>query len=367
MRVDGVRICPNCGTRNKAAWEYCVRCSESIADVPLGVPAETVVEERAEPEPSAASSWVVPVVAVVAVAAAWAALSVRRPPEQADVVPGLTFATLPPSPAAYSPPPRDPGRDAFEEGRRLLARGQAAEAAGRFAAAVDASPENPAYREAWGQALLASGATDEGLGQLETAARLAPADATYPRALARALSRAGRPGEAMAAYQDAVSADPGHAETARELAELYMRSNRMGDAVPLLRTAAERRPGDLAIAQQLGHALERTGDREGAARIYEGILARAPEAHLTRGLLAEVHISQGRFDEGIGLFQEGIARDADAALLYRGLASALERAGRAGEAAAAYREYARLAPGAADAGELAARAAALERKATPAS
>jgi predicted Zn-dependent protease len=117
------------------------------------------------------------------------------------------------------------------------------------------------------------------------------------------------------------------------------------------------------LKQELGHALQKSGDAEGAAQVYEGILADAPFANVTRGLLAETRIAQGRFDDAIAIFQAGLAREANAPLLHRGLASALERAGRDAEAAAEYREYARLAPGAADAQELAARAAALDRRA----
>jgi predicted Zn-dependent protease len=160
-----------------------------------------------------------------------------------------------------------------------------------------------------------------------------------------------------------VAIGPTNVETIRELATLYMQANRFQDAATILRRAASHRPDDLAVQQELGHALQRNGDPDGAAQVYEGILAAAPQAIVTRGLLAEVRIAQGRFDEAIGLFQAGLARDANVPLLHRGLASALERAGRDTEAAAEYREYARLAPGAADAQELAARAAALEARA----
>ena len=138
--------------------------------------------------------------------------------------------------------------------------------------------------------------------------------------------------------------------------------------MPLLRAAAEPasgRPRPEAGARPRPRSAAAT--RKAPRAVYEEILATAPQAHVTRGLLAEVRIAQGRFDEAIAIFQAGIARDASAPLLHRGLASALERAGRDAEAAAEYREYARLAPGAADAQELAARAAALERRAAPTS
>ena len=372
MKVDGVRICPACGARNKAAWEFCARCSEPLGDVPLGSDAEVATvsapEATEDVVDDAPGSYGMPLLAVAAaVIAGWAALSIRGSENPKPPSTGLTFATLPASTPPYSPAPEAPGRAQFEEGRRLLARGQAAEAAVLLAAAVEAAPEDAEFREIFGQALIASGYLDRGFAQLETAVHLDPSSADHPRALARALSRAGRTGAAMAAYRQSVAIPPTNVETIRELANLYMRGDRFQDAAALLRRAADHRPDDLVLKQELGHALQRNGDPEGAARIYEEILSAAPQAHLTRGLLAETRIAEGRFDDAIALFQAGLARDAAAPLLHRGLASALERAGRDVEAAAEYREYARLAPGAADAQELAARAAALERRAAPAS
>ena len=105
-----------------------------------------------------------------------------------------------------------------------------------------------------------------------------------------------------------------------------------------------------------------SGDTAAAADQYRLILDRLPEAAVTRGLLAEVLFKQGRADEAVALFREGLERQAGNPLLYRGLASLLERSGQAKEAIAAYREYARVAPNAPDAKGLAARADALEAR-----
>ena len=48
MKVEGVRICPACGARNKAAWEFCARCSEPLGDVPLGSDAAVAASSAEE-------------------------------------------------------------------------------------------------------------------------------------------------------------------------------------------------------------------------------------------------------------------------------------------------------------------------------
>src|SRR2546425_10627683 len=35
VRPEDVLICPACQTRNRARWEFCVRCGESLQDVTL--------------------------------------------------------------------------------------------------------------------------------------------------------------------------------------------------------------------------------------------------------------------------------------------------------------------------------------------
>jgi predicted Zn-dependent protease len=113
--------------------------------------------------------------------------------------------------------------------------------------------------------------------------------------------------------------------------------------------------------------LEKTGDLEAAGEEYQKVLAQKPDAHVTRGLLAEIHFKQGEKNEAIALLREGVARDVEAPLLHRGLGSLLERTGDVAEAVKEYREYARLAPNAPDAKQLADRADRLERRQAAAS
>src|SRR5260221_8190886 len=56
MAQADFRVCPQCGTRNKATWEYCVRCSEDLRDVPVGQPSASSVPEDVSPPPES-SPW----------------------------------------------------------------------------------------------------------------------------------------------------------------------------------------------------------------------------------------------------------------------------------------------------------------------
>ena len=47
MKDNDLRVCPSCGGRNKAKWDFCARCGESLAEVPVGAPETTVAQ--AEP------------------------------------------------------------------------------------------------------------------------------------------------------------------------------------------------------------------------------------------------------------------------------------------------------------------------------
>jgi predicted Zn-dependent protease len=147
-----------------------------------------------------------------------------------------------------------------------------------------------------------------------------------------------------------------------DLASLRQRTGHFDQALPLLRQLVEARPEDVAFRQELAHTLEKTGNVKAAQQEYEKILAETPGADATRSLLAEMHFKQGEKNEALAVLRDGLARDGQAPVLHRGLASLLERSGDMAEAVKEYREYARLAPNAPDARQLADRADQLERK-----
>ena len=370
------RTCSQCQARNKPTWEFCARCGESLEIDPAEIEADNAAEEDAatfadeEAEPVAASSGNLLrdlVVLAAVVVGGIASYQWWRGAPSVPVATGfVTAATLPPRTVhAVRAVPGPAGEESFAQGRALLARGDAAGAVPLLARAVELSPESAAYRGLYADALIASGAVDEGLGQYDAAVRLDPVNSTLAVAFARALLRAERLEEAVTAYEGALALRPRDHGLLRELADLHARRGQSDRALAVASQAAAG-TNDLVVQQQLGRAQEASGDLDGAVVTYRGVLARMPQANLTRGLLAEVLYKQGKHDEALAVFREGLQANGSAALLHRGLGSLLERTGHRAEAATAYREYARLWPEAKDAAQLQRRAGLLEESvATP--
>jgi tetratricopeptide (TPR) repeat protein len=361
-----VRICPACGQKNKAKWEFCVRCGESLSDVTLVN--ESALAAAAAPAggaevvalPGPAIPWVLVIALVILLGGA--VLVARRYSILGEYAPdpgifaGPTLpASLPPAKTAPSP-----ARDLTAE-KKLIGAGDAAGALAGLAQAVADAPDDPDARHAYATALWQTGAQQEALTQYGEAVRLSPRTELYRIDLAKALAALGRTAEAIQEYETALAQQPDAPGFLRELAGLYIKLGNHAGAVPHLRRAVELTPGSAVLQQDLASALQRSGDKAGALEAYRKVVELNPKASVSRAQLAELMYAEGRKDEAIEAVRAGIALDANAAGLHRALGSLLERAGRAAEAAAEYREYARLAPNAPDAKSLLDRAATLEK------
>jgi tetratricopeptide (TPR) repeat protein len=272
------------------------------------------------------------------------------PPDPA----AFTYPTLPTKMDPAPPATKRPGFDAYAEGLRLLIAKDPANAAVAFSEALGTAPENAMYQRAYGEALFLSGDREAGLYALAEAARLQPA--AYRLDYARFLDVAGRYTEAVQEVDAVLVERPNDADALQWAGRIHGDGNDFRGAISILKRAAELRPVDPSLLTSLGSASERGGDWNGAALTYGRMVRLDPGNDLARGRWAEVLVKQGKVEQAVDVYRQGLQRDPRSAVLLRGLGSVLEDAGRPAEAAAAYREYARLVPRAPDAPALIARA-----------
>lgn len=339
MPPGGPVFCPDCGSKNKAGWEFCARCGATLKDAPAARPKTVSAPPRPEGSGLNVAGLLGGVAVVALTAGAWFFLKAQA-------------AAPPPSPDLFAVPGREEARPApametqsmseeFRQGRERLVGGDVAGARAVLADAVAQNPDDPALRTLYGKALWADGEREAALEQFRAGAAGNPG---LTLAYAKALDSMGRTEDALEQYRAAASHDPGDNEALKGLSTALLLAKRPAEAVEPLRRVVERAPNDILSAQQLGAALEGSGDLDGAAEAYRGVLARMPDAAISRGRLAEVLQQQGRGEEAVQLLREGLQSQPSSANLQRSLGAVLDRAGKQADAAAAFREFLRLAP-----------------------
>src|SRR6266704_147737 len=202
-RPEDELICPTCQTRNRARWEFCVRCGEPLQDVtptpasapkPTGSASDFEATEQMQDTGEAGMVLFVGVLALVLLTVVACSRLRDTPPPPGPSPDLFTLGTQPPNLPAPQKAPDKAGAGDFEEGRRRLAGGDAAGAIPFLTRAVDADPGSAAFRDALGQALAATGAPDRAFEQYAEAARLDRAQ--FGMKLGERLADAGRNEEA---------------------------------------------------------------------------------------------------------------------------------------------------------------------------
>ena len=368
MKPSDFRICPACQARNKAKWEFCVRCSESLQDVPLEskTPAAATggAEVAAAPEASGLRFWAT-TVAGLALLIAGAIVAARYWTGPEPVGAGLLLP-VPPTRLAQSsltPLPRVPGRGHLAAARELIRKGDLTGALGEFEAALREAPNDAEAHSAYALALWQSGSQDAAIDHYRDAVRLLPRSVQYRLDLARALVSSGNVPAALEAYEAAVDADANSPVALRELSNLYTQAGNPKKAAELMARAATLVP-NFTVLQELGGKLEKLADRAAAIAAFKRAVDANPQAYALRGHVAELLFVDGKRDDAVNYVRAAMEKNPQVAEFHRDLASFLERSGRLSEAAAEYREYAKLAPSAPDSKSLSERAAALEEQAS---
>jgi len=128
-------------------------------------------------------------------------------------------------------------------GTALAAKGQYAEAAAEFRAAIAAEPDSVLAHRNLGHVLASMGRTEEALAALERAVALAPGDAHATYDLGSLLLEAGRVADATVHLRAAVAADPRSAEALNNLGIALASQGQIREAAAMFERALVARPG----------------------------------------------------------------------------------------------------------------------------
>lgn len=183
-----------------------------------------------------------------------------------------------------------------------------------------------------GPALVTPFGADDSLAVLRAPADARPTDPATVIPYVRALIDAGRADEALAAAATLERTNPGAPGAALLLGDALLVSGKSTEAVALFRRAADAR-FDEPVAMRLVEALDRAGDRRGAATALALFLSQNPRNVAALRLTAQWQLAAGQHSAAATTLEQLRARlgDRDPALL-ASLAEAYGGAGQPGEA-----------------------------------
>jgi Flp pilus assembly protein TadD len=152
-----------------------------------------------------------------------------------------------------------------------------------------------------------------------------------------------KPKEAQAEYRRAAALDPKMSAAYVNLGMLLLESHQDTAAVAPLRKAVELLPAESRPRYLLAVALDRSGDRAGAAQAFEALLHLDPNDINALQYLGWMNLRSGRPAEAEVRFRRAVEVQPKGADGLRGLAESLE-AQKKPEAVGAYREYLEVKP-----------------------
>jgi Flp pilus assembly protein TadD len=149
--------------------------------------------------------------------------------------------------------------------------------------------------------------------------------------------------DARAEYERAIALDPKMAEAYLNLGILLLDKQEYAAAVTPLSKAVELLPAQSRPRSLLAVAQDRSGDKEGAARSFEGVLHLEPNDLTANHYLGDLDLRRGKFAEAEARFRHALQIQPDAPELLLGLAQGLEAQNKP-EALDAYRKYLTVRP-----------------------
>jgi len=130
-----------------------------------------------------------------------------------------------------------------------------------------------------------------------------------------ALRDAGKIDEAIEAFKKSLVNDKGNTETLDCLAHAYMMTGHLDEAAEVFQTALKITPGSALTHSNLGSVYQAKGLLGDAEACYRTALKINPLINISENL-GSVLVSQGRFDESVEVYREGLTKQPDNSKLF---------------------------------------------------
>jgi serine/threonine-protein kinase len=211
-------------------------------------------------------------------------------------------------------------------------RGELAEAAGSYRAALAIRPDTIAVLVNLGNALQAQKKEDEACDCYRRAIALDPTEAVPLNNLGNALRAKGQLDEAIACYRKAIDADPNDPMPHYNLGLALRATGKVDEAIACCRKAIELDPQHALAYSNLGNALKAKGQLDEAIACYRKAIELDPKDARPQVGLGGALKAKGHVDQAIACYRQAIEIDPDFAEAHCDLGLALVMRGDFGEA-----------------------------------
>ena len=227
--------------------------------------------------------------------------------------------------------------DSLKRARSLAERGDLKGSVQVLAAYLEATPGDASAHFQLAHLVLELGDAAQAIPSFQRSLELEPGNAVVNSDLGTALEMLGREPEAAEAYRRGTLASPPFPPAHYNLALILCRQGQWDEAVQHLRAALEQAPEFRVARLQLGRALRKLGQAAPARACFDHLLADDPKDIEARRAIADMDMSDCRFDDAAQQLEQCLAlapNDADTILA---LGTCIQELGRVDEALAHYR------------------------------
>ena len=333
-----MKRCPYCGAKNKASFEYCIRCSEPLdSEAPEGV----IAQERA----TLSKLLVVGIAAVVLLAAAALFFRGRSSEPTGSGAPAVQASTGAPSDLAPRETPIATGIDSkavlgtFNAGLAAYNRQDYSTAATLFQEVIQEIPDNPSAHQYLGLCFYHQQDFAGALSALAEARRLRPDSFELLDHYVTAAKKAGDLESASVALNEYVQAHPDSRGARLELSRIARDLGRPEEALAQAAALASSDEASSEFQYEYGVSLKAAGKLDEAIVALKSSVDLDPSSAAAHHALGVTSLQAGKATDAVGPLEQAVARAPENGDFRFSLAQAYEKLDRIPESLAAYEAY----------------------------